>query len=57
MRKKVFQQLQSLALQVDVLRGEAGNISIGAREVRDDTDADLIANGAIGGKPQNMCSL
>src|SRR6516162_1079835 len=57
MRKKVLQQLQSLALQVDVLRGEAGNISIGAREGGDDADADRIANGTHHDRNRSRCLL
>src|SRR5262245_28430426 len=57
MRKKVFQQLESLALQVDVLRREAGDISIGARQAGDDTDADRIANGTHHDRYRSRCLL
>src|SRR5262245_15918501 len=57
MRKKVFQQLESLALQVDVLRREAGDISIGARQAGDDTDADRIANGTHHDGYRSRCLL
>src|SRR5262249_33655617 len=57
MRKKVLQQLESLALQIDVLRRETGDISIGAREARDDTDADRIANGTHHDGYRSRCLL
>src|SRR5262245_42088723 len=57
MRKKVFQELESLALQVDVLRREAGDISIGARQAGDDTDADRIANGTHHDRYRSRCLL
>src|SRR5438445_10958567 len=57
MRKKVFEQLESLALQIDVLRGEARDISTGAREVGDDTDANRIANGTHHDRYRFRCLL
>jgi len=45
MRKKVFEQLQSLAFQIEVQRGKTGDICVGTRQVRDDTNTHRLANG------------
>ena len=45
MRNELFEQLQSLAFQIKVLRGKPGDISVRTRQIRDDADAHRIANG------------
>src|SRR5438128_1106970 len=47
----------SSLFQIDVLRGEARDISTGAREVGDDTDANRIANGTHHDRYRFRCLL
>jgi hypothetical protein len=44
MRQKLFEHLQSLTLQLDIQRGEPGDISARTCKVRDDTGTHRLAD-------------
>ncbi len=66
LRKQLFEELQSLGLERGGQVGKSSNITLGAREVRNDSDVDGVADGAhddrdcagrlLGGNRRRCCT-